>query len=75
MRSSRHFLFGRVLAAHGNVDQCGENGGDRDREQDGEAAEEDPDCEYRHEHEQGREANRVPEHARQDQVVLEQAHD
>jgi len=41
----RGVLLGRVLAAHCNVDESGENSGDRDREQDGEAAEEDPDCE------------------------------
>jgi hypothetical protein len=41
----RNVLFGRVPAAHDNVDEGGENSGHRDREQDGEVAEEDPDCE------------------------------
>ena len=48
---SRDVLLGGILAAHRNVDGRCENRGDRDREQDGEAAEEDPNCQHGHQHE------------------------
>jgi hypothetical protein len=47
----RCVLFCWVLAADDDVDERRENGRNWDREQDGEAAEEDPDREYRHEYE------------------------
>ena len=49
--NGRNVLVGGVFAAYRNVDEGGENRGDRDREQDGEAAEKDPNCEHGHEHE------------------------
>src|SRR4051812_29272892 len=57
-----HFLLGRVDVADDDVDQRREHRGDRDREQDVEAAEEKTDRADGDEHEEGRETRCVPEH-------------
>ena len=68
-------LFCWLLAADDDVDERRKNSRNWDREQDGEATEEDSDRENRHEYEQRGEANSTAEHARQNEVVLEQSDD
>ena len=68
----RHLFLCRVDVAQDHVEERHHDGRDRDREEHGPAAEEDPDRGHRDEHEERREPDRLAEHLRHDQVVLEQ---
>lgn len=66
-----HFLLRGVAVQDQHVGEGRENGRERDREQDIDAAEQEPDRAHGDEHDQWREPDRTAEDVRADQVVLQ----
>src|SRR3954451_2395453 len=67
-----NLLLRRIAVPNHDVDEGGDAGGDRNREDHGEAAEQDPDRGDGDEDDQRGQPNGVTENTRHDEIVLEQ---
>src|SRR4029079_12429339 len=68
-------LLCRILLQDKNVEKRDEDGRDRDREEYGQAAEDDSAGSYRDQDEKRREADSVAENARHDEIILDETND